>query len=80
MSKLTFVQRVIGIGLAGALAMIAAGSVTAAPVLSSTAQVKSAAASSTTDVRWRHWRWRRGYAYNSGCHVEGGYHRPNGCW
>jgi len=91
MSK-SFIRRgAIGIVIAGALALFVVGSVTAAPVLSGTAQVKSAVDNPTTDVRYRHWRgyrgyaWRRGYAgrrysYNSGCHVLGGYHRPDGCW
>jgi hypothetical protein len=84
--------------------LIPAG-VVAAPVLSSTAVVKSAAGTALVDVRWRRWGWRRGYFIgspyyggygrgyfigspyygygrysNSGCHVEGGYYRSNGCW
>src|SRR5256885_2120629 len=82
MTKLVSVRRTLGMGLAGAVALIAAaGSVTAAPVVSNSAAVKSAATSVATEARWRHHvRRYRGYAYNSGCHVEGGYHRPNGCW
>ena len=92
MSRSFIVRGATVIGIAGALALLVAGSVTAAPVLSSTAQVKSAADNATTEVRWRHWRgyrgyaWRRGYAagprysYNSGCRVLGGYYRPDGCW
>jgi hypothetical protein len=63
-------------------------------VLSSTATVKSEAGTALVDVRWRRhygYRYRRGYFIgspyygyarysNSGCHVEGGYYRPNGCW
>jgi hypothetical protein len=73
------------------LAVSLAGTVAAAPVLSSIAEVKSAAATKAIDARWRRWGSRRGYrsyfigsAYgyarysNSGCHVEGGYYRPRG--
>jgi hypothetical protein len=57
--------------------------------------VKSAVATAALDVRWRRWGWRRssgwrrgyfiGPAYGwwyggSGCHIAGGYYRPNGCW
>ncbi len=41
------------IALAGALAIGAAGTATAAPVVSSTAAVKAATPDSVSDVRWR---------------------------
>src|SRR5215470_1666773 len=80
-----------GAGLAGMLALSLAGTVAAAPVLSSTAEVKSAAATQAIDARWRRWGWRHSYfigsAYgygrwyrNSGCQIPGGYSRPNACW
>ena len=93
MSTSVLLRWAAGAGLAGMLAFSLAGTVAAAPVLSSTAEVKSAAATEVIDARWRRWGWRRGYRYfigsayygyarysNSGCHVEGGYYRPNGCW
>ena len=94
MSTSVLLRWAAGAGLAGMLAVSLAGTVAAAPVLSSTAEVKSAAATKAIDARWRRSGWRRGYrsyfigsAYygyarysNSGCHVEGGYYRPNGCW
>ena len=93
MCKSIFAQGATGAGIAGALVLVLslAGSVAAAPVLSSTAEVKSAVATAVIDARWRRWGWRRGYfigsAYgyrrwysNSGCHIAGGYYRPNGCW
>jgi len=80
-----------GAGFAGMLALSLAGTGAAAPVLSSTAEVKSAAATQAIDARWRRWGWRRSYfigsAYgygrwyrNSGCQIPGGYYRPNACW
>ena len=75
-----------GACLASMLALSLAGTVAAAPVL-------SAAATKAIDARWRRWGWRRGYRYfigsayygyarysNSGCHIAGGYGRPNACW
>ena len=91
MSRFVFARLAAGTGLATALVLLSPAGVVAAPVLSSTAVVKSAASTALVDVRWRRWGWRRGYfigsAYygyarysNSGCHVAGGYNRPNGCW
>jgi hypothetical protein len=90
MTKSIFVRCATGAGIAGALALFAAAPTAAAPVLSSTAQAKSAAPSAAIEARWRRWGWRRSYfigsAYgrwrysNSGCHIAGGYYRPNGCW
>ena len=96
MSTSALLRCAAGAGLAGLLALSLAGTVAAAPVLSSTAEVKSAAATKAIDARWRRWGWRRGYGYrgyfigssyygyarysNSGCHIAGGYGRPNACW
>ena len=96
MSTSALLRCAAGAGLAGLLALSLAGTVAAAPVLSSTAEVKSAAATEVIDARWRRWGWRRGYGYrgyfigssyygyarysNSGCHIAGGYNRPNACW
>ena len=95
MSRFVLARWAAGAGLATALVLLSPAGVVAAPVLSSTAVVKSAASTALVDVRWRRWGWRRGYhrSYfsgspyygygrysNSGCHVEGGYYRPNGCW
>jgi hypothetical protein len=97
MSKSNFMRRAMGAGLAGALVLSIAWSVAAAPVLSSTAEVKSAAPTAEIDARWRRWGWRRSWGWrrgyfigptyryggwysNSGCHIAGGYHRPDGCW
>jgi hypothetical protein len=84
MSQSTILRCSAVAGLAGGLVLFALGSVAAAPVHSITAQVKSATTVAATDVRWRRWG-RRHYAYGywrsgSGCHVAGGYHRPDGCW
>lgn len=85
MSKTRIAQTSAAAGLALALVGFAVGSSTAAPVSTITAQVKSAVATPTTEVRWRRYGWRRAYARayyrsNSGCHIAGGYYRPNGCW
>ena len=91
MSRFLLARLAAGTGLATALVLLIPAGVVAAPVLSSTAVVKSAASTALVDVRWRRWGWRRGYFIgspyygyarysNSGCHVEGGYYRPNGCW
>jgi hypothetical protein len=95
MSKSAFMRHATGFCFASALLMFVAGSVAAAPVLSGTAAVKSAARTAAIDAQWRRWgwrrgwRWRRGYFigpvyrygwYGSGCHIPGGYYRPNACW
>jgi hypothetical protein len=90
MTKSIFVRFATGVGIAGALTFLAAAPIAAAPALSSTAQVKSAAPNTATEARWRRRAWRRSYfigsSYgrwrysNSGCHIAGGYYRPNGCW
>ena len=92
MSRFVLARLAAGTGLATALVLLIPAGVVAAPVLSSTAVVKSAAGTALVDVRWRRRGWRRSsyfigspyYGYgrysNSGCHVEGGYYRPNGCW
>ena len=54
-----------GAGFAGMLALSLAGTAAAAPVLSSTAEVKSAAATQAIDARWRRWGWRRSYFIGS---------------
>ena len=46
-------RNVLGIGVAGLLALSAVVPASAAPVLSNTAAVKSAADAQTTQVRWR---------------------------
>jgi hypothetical protein len=51
MNTSVLLRWVAGIGLAGVLALSLAGTVAAAPVLSSTAQVKSAAATKAIDAR-----------------------------
>jgi len=72
--------------IAGGVALLATGPGAAAPVLSGAAAVKSAVATDVTEARWRrYWGWRRYggwrlYGYNSGCHIAGGYYRPNACW
>ena len=79
--------------MAGIVFALLASAVGAAPVLSNTAEVKSATTSAAIDARWRRGRWHRGYFVgptyrygygrwysNSGCHIAGGYYRPNGCW
>ncbi len=67
--------------------LLVVASASGAPVLSGTAEVKSAVASAMTEARWYGWRRRyfvgRGYGwrrYGSGCHMAGGYHRPSLCW
>jgi len=92
MSRFVLARWAAGAGLATALVLLIPAGVVAAPALSSTAVVKSAAGTALVDVRWRRRGWRRSsyfigspyYGYgrysNSGCHVEGGYYRPNGCW
>jgi hypothetical protein len=85
MSKPTIVLSATAAGLAVAFAALVSGSAAAAPLPSLTAQVKSAVAAPATEVRWRRHSWRRAYARgygrgNSGCHIAGGYNRPNGCW
>jgi hypothetical protein len=92
MSKPTFVHYAAIVGAASALILLTVGAVAAAPVLSSSAEVKSAAPTAVIDARWRRRGWRRSYfigsAYgygrwrygNSGCHIAGGYYRPNACW
>ncbi|PWT93283.1 MAG: hypothetical protein C5B56_01015 [Proteobacteria bacterium] len=80
MSTFRIARISVAAGLALALAGLVLGSATAAPVSSITAEVKSAVATSATEVRWRRYRWRRYGGYSSGCHIAGGYHRPNGCW
>jgi hypothetical protein len=94
MSRFVLARWAAAAGLATALVLLIPAGVVAAPVLSSTAAVKSEAGTALVDVRWRRhygYRYRRGYFIgspyygygrysNSGCHVEGGYYRPNGCW
>jgi hypothetical protein len=85
MNAFRIARNVVVAGFALALGSVVVGPVAAAPVASITAAVKSAAASVTTEVRSRRHGWRRAYARgygssNSGCHIAGGYHRPNGCW
>jgi hypothetical protein len=73
---------------AGAIALpLVMGSASGAPVLSGTAEVKSAVAPAATEAR--RWGWRRRYyigrgygwrRYGSGCHMSGGYYRPSLCW
>jgi hypothetical protein len=46
-------RNVLGVGVAGLLALFAVVPASAAPVLSSTSAVKSAADTQTTQVRWR---------------------------
>jgi hypothetical protein len=90
MTKSIFVRCATGVGIAGALTLLAAAPIAAAPALSNTAKVKSAAPNTAIEARWRRRAWRRSYfigsSYgrwrygNSGCHIAGGYYRPNGCW
>jgi len=89
MSKAVLKRNILASVVVGGLALLLAGPATAAPVLSNTAAVKSAAANVTTDVRWRRWGWRRGYYFIGSsyggwrrgyCHIPGGYYRPNACW
>jgi hypothetical protein len=94
MSRFVLARWAAAAGLASALGLLIPAGVVAAPVLSSTAVVKSEAGTALVDVRSRRhygYRYRRGYFIgspyygyarysNSGCHVEGGYYRPNGCW
>jgi hypothetical protein len=90
MSKPTLIHCAAIVGAAGALILLAVGAVAAAPVLTSSVEVKSAAPTAVIDARWRRYGWRRSYfigsAYgrwrygNSGCHIAGGYYRPNACW
>ena len=90
MTKSIFVRCATGVGIAGALTLLAAAPIAAAPVLSNTAQVKSTAPSAAIEARWRRRAWRRSYFIGSsygrwrygtsGCHIAGGYYRPNGCW
>jgi hypothetical protein len=82
MSKPRIVLSATAAALALAFAALVAQPVAAAPLPSTIAQVKSAVVSPGTEVRWRRHSWRRAYARygNSGCHIAGGYHRPNGCW
>jgi hypothetical protein len=69
---------VLGVGLAGALAMVAPGPSSAGAVPSNAALVKMAAAQQATDVRYR--RAARRYGYRSSrCVIEGGYHRQMTC-
>jgi hypothetical protein len=91
MSSFVLARWAAGAGLATALVLLIPAGVVAAPVLSSTAVVKSTAGTALVDVLWRRWGSRRsyfigsgyyGYARysNSGCHIAGGYNRPNACW
>jgi hypothetical protein len=91
MSKLSIVVCATIVGTACALFSLTGGPLAAAPVLTGTAEVKSAAPMAVIDARWRRWGYRRGYFIgsgyygrwrygNSGCHIAGGYYRPNACW
>jgi hypothetical protein len=88
MRKLICVARCATAATVAALALLVAGPAGSTPVPSSTALVKSAVASVAVDARWYGWRGRRYFIgrsygsrrYGSGCHVPGGYNRPNGCW
>jgi hypothetical protein len=76
MSRSRLIQRTIGVGLAGALLMSIAGSAAAAPVLSSTAAIKSATAPMAVDAQWRgRWGgrgWRGGWGGAVAAGVIGG--------
>jgi hypothetical protein len=80
------VTRGVTAGAAVVFLLLIAGAAAGAPVLSNTAEVKSAVGSATTEARWYGWRRRyygrsyRGRRYGSGCHMSGGYHRPSLCW
>jgi hypothetical protein len=87
MQKSICVIRGATAGAVAMLALVVAGSASGAPVLSSTAQVKSAVTPAATEARWWGWRGRRAYyrgygwrRYGSGCHMSGGYYRPSLCW
>jgi hypothetical protein len=54
---MTKVKCVIAFGLAGMLAVGAAGELQAAPVLTNTVMTKAAAISAVTDIRWRGRGW-----------------------
>jgi len=56
----------IGIGFAAALVLLSTAPTTAAPVLSNTAAVKSAADNSVTEVRWVRRGWGRRAAVAAG--------------
>ena len=53
MTGSTSAKRVLGAGFAAAIALSAIGQAAAAPVLSNTAALKSAATDHVTEVRWR---------------------------
>jgi hypothetical protein len=76
MSRYSLIQRMITVGLAGALLMSIADSAGAAPVLSSTAGIKSAAAPMAEDAQWRgRWGgrgWRGGWGGAVAAGVIGG--------
>ena len=57
---LTVTKHAISIGTAAALTLCAIAPASAAPVLSNTAALKSAADNWATDVRWRRWGWGGG--------------------
>jgi hypothetical protein len=61
MRKSICVVRGAAAGAVAMLVLVAAGSASGAPVLSSTAQVKSATAPAATEARWWGWRGRRAY-------------------
>jgi hypothetical protein len=65
MTKSIFVRCATGVGIAGALTLLAAAPIAAAPALSSTAQVKSAAPNTATEARSRRRAWRRSYFIGS---------------
>jgi hypothetical protein len=86
MKRSSVVRGVVAGGLLGGIVLLCADPAAAAPALTGTSAVKSAVDSLAIDVRWR--RWRRGYFIGSsygwwsrrGCHIPGGYYRPNACW
>jgi hypothetical protein len=59
-TMLTVTKHAISIGTAVALTFCAIAPASAAPVLSNTAALKSAADNWATDVRWRRWGWGGG--------------------
>jgi hypothetical protein len=83
MSARISVTRGVTASAAAVFLLVIAGAATGAPVLSGTAQLKSAVAPAAAEARWgrryygRSYRWRR---YGSGCHMSGGYYRPSLCW
>jgi hypothetical protein len=80
MNRAILLPSLLAAAIAGAFAIATAESTAAASAFSGAAVIKAAAPTGVVEARWRRWRWGWYGSYRRGCHIAGGYYRPNGCW